>query len=88
MIIELASLPPVVQAYIQNKQQLQLTMQNGKVVLEPLATPTPKPREPGLLAHLVPAGTKIDESIWFEPMSEEELAWWNGDYTDEYGLSK
>ena len=23
-----------------------------------------------------------------EPMSEEELAWWNGDKTDEYGIGK
>lgn len=43
-----------------------------------------KPREPGLLAHL---NIEVDDGIWFEPMSEAELAWWNGNNTDKYGIS-
>ena len=38
-------------------------------------------RRPGRLAHL--AGT-IPDDIWFEPMSEEELALWEGASLDKY----
>ncbi len=86
MIVELASLPPIVQAYIQQGEQVSIR-QDGQEVAVIATTPAPKPliREPNLLAHLVKVS---DDDVWFEPMSDEELAWWNGDYTDDYGISK
>lgn len=90
MIVELASLPPVVQAYIKNEQQVQMVIKDGQVHISPLSQQLPqsqglKPRVAGQLAHL---NTQTDDSVWFEPMSDEELAWWRGDRTDEYGLSQ
>lgn len=84
MIIELASLPPMVQAYIKDEKQLQVIVKDEQVHLMPLHQFASKPRTPGLLAHL---NIYTDDDFWFEPMSEEELAWWNGDKTDKYGIS-
>lgn len=84
MIIELASLPPMVQAYIKDEKQLQVIVKDEQVHLTPLHQFASKPRTPGLLAHL---NIHTDDDFWFEPMSEEELAWWNGDKTDKYGIS-
>lgn len=84
MIIELASLPPMVQAYIKDEKQLQVIVKDEQVHLTPLHQFASKPRTPGLLAHL---NIYTDDDFWFEPMSEEELAWWNGDKTDKYGIS-
>lgn len=39
MIIELASLPPMVQAYIKSEQQVQLIVKEGQVHLMPLYQP-------------------------------------------------
>ncbi|WP_066805131.1 hypothetical protein [Moraxella oblonga] len=50
----------------------------------PVKTEKPKRRQAGALAHL---NIHTDDNFWFEPMSEEELAWWNGDKTDKYGIS-
>ena len=84
MIIELASLPPMVQAYIKDEKQLQVIVKDEQVHLTPLHQFASKPRTEGLLAHL---NIHTDDDFWFEPMSEEELAWWNGDKTDKYGIS-
>ncbi|MDO4251003.1 MAG: hypothetical protein Q4C68_05785 [Moraxella sp.] len=75
MIVELASLPPIVQAYIQQGEQVSIR-QDGQEVAVITTTPAPKSliRVPNLLAHLV----KVSDDVWFEPMSDEELAWWNG----------
>lgn len=48
--------------------------------------PTQKKRQAGALAHLFKDNEDIGR-VFLEPMSEEELAWWNGDYTDDYGIS-
>ncbi len=85
MIVELASLPPIVQAYIKNEQQIQMVIKDDRVYLSPLPSSQVKPRVAGRLAHLAQTS---DDDVWFEPMSDEELAWWNGDYTDDYGISK
>jgi prevent-host-death family protein len=46
----------------------------------------PKPkRKPGRFAHLA---KDVPSDIWFEPMSEEDLAAWEGALTDEYGIMK
>ncbi|MDO5050916.1 MAG: hypothetical protein Q4D68_04175 [Moraxella equi] len=84
MIVELASLPLAVQTYIQNEQKVQLVVQGEQVHLTPLHQFASKPRTLGLLAHL---NIHTDDDFWFEPMSEEELAWWSGDKTDKYGIS-
>lgn len=84
MIVELASLPPMVQAFIKNEQQVQVVVKDNEVHFLPLHKVASKPRESGLLAHL---NIHTDDDFWFEPMSEEELAWWNGDKTDKYGIS-
>lgn len=89
MIVELASLPPVVQAYIKNEQQVQMVIKDEQVHLSPLSdAASPKPRVAGRLANLLPTNVSSDDSVWFEPMSAEELAWWEGEHTDEYGISK
>lgn len=87
MIVELASLPPLVQAYIKNEQQVQMIIKDGQVHLEPLS-PKPKKRVAGRLAHLASINPRMDDDVWFEPMSDEELAWWHGEHTDEYGIGK
>ena len=84
MIIELASPRTMVQAYIKDEKQLQVIVKDEQVHLMPLHQFASKPRTPGLLAHL---NIHTDDDFWFEPMSEEELAWWNGDKTDKYGIS-
>ncbi|UYZ67792.1 hypothetical protein LP090_04235 [Moraxella bovis] len=84
MIVELASLPLAVQTYIQNEQKVQLVVQGEQVYLTPLHQFASKLKTSGLLAHL---NIHTDDDFWFEPISEEELAWWNGDKTDKYGIS-
>ena len=78
--MELASLPPVVQAYIQQGEQVSV-MQDGReiAVISTMDTQKPLIREPNLLANV---NLTTDDAVWFEPMSAEDLAWWEGEHTD------
>jgi prevent-host-death family protein len=47
--------------------------------LVPIAAPPRPRRKPGGLKHLL---KDVPSDIWFEPMSEDELAAWQGKYSN------
>ncbi len=48
--------------------------------LVPLAAEPRKPRQPGRYKHLL---KDVPSDIWFEPMSDDDLAAWEGKYSGE-----
>lgn len=83
MLIELATLPPIVQQYMTQAQTVELKLINGKVIATPIMT-TEQDRQPNLLGHL---NIQFDENQLLAPLDDEEMQWWNGDHTDKYGIS-
>ncbi|MBJ6122920.1 type II toxin-antitoxin system Phd/YefM family antitoxin [Sphingomonas mollis] len=63
-----------------------------EIVLAKAGEPWAKivPIVPPVKAKRVPGGwpelAQIPESVWFEPLPEEELALWEGKRLDKYGL--
>lgn len=80
MLIELNALPLEIQEQITQGQVLQISLKDGQAYLTPIA----KPRVAGRLAHLAP----IDNDALLAPMDADELAIWQGELTDEYGISR
>ena len=53
----------------------------GKPYAKLIRAPEQEPRQPGMLKHWV-----IPDAFW-DPLTEEELALFEGSETDEYGIS-
>jgi len=62
-----------------------LITRHGKPVarLVPLAAETLEPRKPGRWKGLI----DIPDDLFLQPLDEDELAAWEGAYSDEWGIS-
>lgn len=71
-------LSKLIQAAVDGEEVIIARGTEPLVTLVPLKQPgtaARRPREPGMLKHLL--GT-IPDDIWFEPLPEEELKLWEG----------
>lgn len=94
MLVDIATIPEVTKSWLHTVEMGETVafVKNGQVIatLQPtrennvMPTIQPKKRQAGLLAHL---NLKINNEELLAPMSKEDLALWNGDFNDEFGIT-